>query len=99
MEHVADVAVHVDEPETLAALGQLLLRGQKHAEARTGYVVELGEIDGLRIFQAEKDLSRLFCLRCVEPSREDNFVVFTNRDLHHGRVARLRRVTVAIRSW
>ena len=44
-------------------------------------------------------LGRPFRFRGIEASGQHNFVVFADRDLQHGQVARLRRVTVAVRSW
>ncbi len=82
VEHVADVAADVDQPQLLAALGEFLLSGQQDAESGAGDVVEARQVDGPAVVEAQEDAARLIRFGSVEAAAECD-VVFPDDDVEH----------------
>ena len=73
----------IHEAKPLAALGKPLLGREEDSEPLAGDVVQRAEIDDTTRGQREEELPRLFYLGGVEPSRKDDLVVGSHRDLEH----------------
>jgi len=97
MKNILDVAVHVDEFQTIPRLAEPLLGREKNAQSGAGDIIKFLKIHHDRFGDLVQYLQGFFCLGRIQSARKDNITVLIHTNVEHSYSRGSRNEIVLIR--